>query len=204
MKKIIKIGIDEAGRGPLAGPLSLAAVSAVGKLDLDLEPYLFLMGKDKPYKDSKKLTEKRRELVYNALINDENIKYAHVFVSASDIDEKGLSNALFESVTKLLKMMQESLQIKDKNIELLLDGALRAPSTYNWSSHTKGDEKFLEIALASIVAKVERDKYMLSLSKKYPDYGFEKHKGYGTKTHKEAIKEHGKCPEHRESFIHFE
>ncbi len=201
MKKIIKIGIDEAGRGPLAGPLSLAAVHLVGDLDLNLRPYSFLAGE--PFKDSKKLTEKRREAVFEAILNSEEIIFEQLFVSVKEIENSGLSQALFSSVKELAKRMQEKLGVDDESIELFLDGALRAPSNYKWTSHTKGDEKFLEITLASVVAKVMRDRYMLKVSEKYPAYGFDKHKGYGTKAHKEAIKKHGKCPEHRDSFIHF-
>ncbi len=201
MKKMIKIGIDEAGRGPLAGPLSLAAVYLVADLDLKVRPFSYLAGE--PFKDSKKLTEKMREAVFEAILNSKEIIFEHLFVSAKEIDKRGLSQALFSSVTELTKRMQEKLGLVDGSIELLLDGALRAPSNYKWSAHTKGDEKFLEITLASVVAKVMRDRYMLKVSEKYPCYSFDKHKGYGTKVHKEAIKKHGKCPEHRNSFIHF-
>ncbi len=189
-----KIGIDEAGRGPLAGPLSLSAVKLVGELELDKEQFVFLKGE--PFRDSKKLSVKKREALFDAMQKSDKVIYVNILKSAKEIDERGLKSILEESVKDLL------LKIKaTEKDEVLLDGALRAPSKYNWKSIKKGDEKVLEIALASIFAKVIRDKYMERLSKKYPDYEFEKHKGYGTKKHQELILKHGPSPEHRKSFL---
>ncbi len=195
MNKIITVGIDEAGRGPLAGPLSVATVCIKGSLNLDEMPYSYLKGS--PFKDSKKLTEKRREEIYEKILKDKNIEFYHVFVSAKEIDKIGISKALRRSVESLLS----NFDSKKNKFKVMLDGALSAPDEYGWESIKKGDEKFIEIALASVVAKVKRDNYMIKISDKYPAYGFEKHKGYGTKAHFDAIKKHGLSSEHRKSFL---
>ncbi len=195
MDKVAVVGVDEAGRGPIAGPLSVAALCIKASLKLNDTPYSYLKGN--PFRDSKKLTEKIRKEIYESLLNDESIEFYHIFISAKEIDKIGISKALRKSVESLLS----NFDSEKNKLKALLDGALRAPDIYDWESIKRGDEKFLEIALASIVAKVKRDNYMIKVSKKYPQYNFEKHKGYGTKAHFEAIKKHGTCPEHRKSFL---
>ncbi len=195
MNKIITVGIDEAGRGPLAGPLSVAALCIKGNLSLDDTPYSYLKGN--PFKDSKKLTEKRRKEIYEKILKDRNIEFYHVFVSAKEIDKIGISEALRKSVESLLS----NFDSKKGKLKVLLDGALSAPEKYDWESIKRGDEKFIEIALASVVAKVRRDSYMIKISNKYPEYGFEKHKGYGTKAHFDALRKLGASTEHRLSFL---
>ena len=188
------LGIDEAGRGPVAGPLSVAVVWLTKSVDLDTAPFLYLKGD--PYKDSKKITAKRRKEIFEAIKKSSCIYFEHIFVSAKDIDRKGISQCLFEAVGELLEKAQVA---KEDMVEL--DGALKAPGRHNWTSTKKGDEKILEIALASVVAKVLRDEYMAKADAQYPKYGFAKHKGYGTKAHIEAIQKYGLCKEHRRTFL---
>ncbi len=192
MKK--KIGIDEAGRGPLAGPLLLCGLYT--KSGFKLEGIFRNILAKEGFKDSKKLSVKKREALFDAMEKSEHIVYSCASKSAKEVDEKGLSACLFEAVEEILQNLGAG-----GDDEILLDGTLCAPSKYNWTSIKKGDEKFLEIALASIVAKVLRDKYMKKLAQKYPNYKFEKHKGYGTKEHRKLILQHGPCPEHRKSFL---
>ena len=187
-------GIDEVGRGPVAGPLSVAVVWLAKEVDLNTMPFSYLKGD--PFKDSKKITSKRRKEIFEAIKLTNLINFEHIFISAKDIDNKGISACLFDAVSKLLQRAKVSH--KDK---VELDGALKAPNIYNWVSTKRGDEKILEIALASVVAKVLRDEYMESIDAKYPAYGFAKHKGYGTKAHFEAIKKYGLGNEHRRSFL---
>ncbi|MDO8604310.1 MAG: ribonuclease HII [bacterium] len=201
MKKVgykYNIGIDEVGRGPLAGPV------AVGVISLNVKSLKSKVGWGKGFKDSKKLSAKGREAWF-VKINEARaegwLEYAVAFVSPSVIDKKGLSHAIRTAITKALKDIDK---IKDGPLfcKVLLDGGLRAPAEYLYQETIiKGDEKELVIALASIVAKVARDKRMVALAKKFPQYGFEKHKGYGTHAHYEAIKKHGITPHHRKSFL---
>ncbi len=188
------VGIDEAGRGPVAGPLSVCALCIKGKLNLKQKPFAYLLATS-GFKDSKKLSPKKREEIFNAILKDERIVFAHSFVHAKSIDKWGIKKALDIAVARTLKKMACEV------CELLLDGALKAPARYRQKTIVKGDEKVLEIALASVVAKVKRDKYMEKIHKKYPSYAFNKHKGYGTKKHLELIQKYGKCSEHRKSFL---
>ena len=214
-KKLHKyvIGIDEVGRGPLAGPV------AVGVVRLHVESLKIKKTWGKDFKDSKKLSVKGREawLVKIEEARSEGwLEYAVAFVAPGVIDKKGLSYAIRVAIEKALKALEPNLGVSLPSLDLLLgsetpkweevmvllDGGLRAPAHYlNQETIIKGDEKELAIALASIVAKVARDKRMVALAKKFPAYGFEKHKGYGTRTHYEAIKKHGITPHHRKSFL---
>ncbi len=188
------IGIDEAGRGPLAGPLSVAALKIKKDFNIEKSPISFI-SQENSFKDSKKLTEKRRQEIYSFISENKDIfEYQHIFVNANEIDSLGISHCLSFAVTSLLSKMDNSNLI-------ILDAGLKAPENYNWESHKKADEKYLEVALASIIAKVLRDKYMIDISKKYPNYKFEKHKGYGTKEHIDLIKKYGPSKEHRISFL---
>lgn len=184
------IGIDEVGRGPLAGPMMIGAVAVGGDIE-------FLEG----IKDSKKLTKIQREK-WNKKIWDEkksrdDINIAIVSISPAVIDKFGISASLKIAVSKCLKLL---LKAGDE-CEILLDGSLHAPIEYkNQQTIIKGDEKIPLISAASVVAKVYRDKEMQKLHKKYPEYGFDKHVGYGTTSHILAIKKHGLSAIHRKSF----
>lgn len=199
------IGIDEVGRGPLAGPV------AVGVVKLKVESLKSKVNWGRGFRDSKKLSAKAREawLVKIDEARSEGwLDYAVAFVPPSVIDKKGLSYAIRTALARALERVAPtaaqlgSSTPKLREIMVLLDGGLRAPSHYpHQETIIKGDEKELAIALASIVAKVARDKKMVALAKKFPEYGFEKHKGYGTRAHYAAIKKHGITPHHRKSFL---
>jgi len=176
-------GIDEAGRGPLAGPVVVAAV---------------IMPKDSMIEgvnDSKKVSEKKREALYEQITN-EALCYAVGIIDQKEIDEINILNATKKGLTLAIK------ELKIKPERILVD-ALTNIDTGNipYTSIIKGDAKSYSIAAASIIAKVTRDRIMREWDEIYPQYGFEKHKGYGTKVHIEAIKEYGICPLHRLSFV---
>ncbi len=178
-------GVDEVGRGPLAGPVSIGIVWI--KKDLDLkEKYPTL-------NDSKKLSEKKREEIYELAKKDNNISYIVVSNAAKIIDEKGIEFAIRDAIARGCKKLPEGTFI-------YLDGRLKAPDNFKQETVVGGDAKIPAISLASIMAKVERDRYMKKISEDYPQYGLHKHKGYGTKVHMEAIVEYGFCEFHRESF----
>lgn len=174
---MVLCGIDEAGRGPLAGPLCVAGVVFINNLE----------GLD----DSKKLTEKKREALFDTIKNN---TYHHiVFKSAKEIDEKGISLCLKESILEIMENLKEKCDV------FLMDG--NTSFGINTLQHKiKADAEILEVSAASILAKVSRDRYMDEISPKYKEYDFHKHKGYGTKTHVEAIKKYGRSDEHRFTF----
>ncbi len=197
MKRYI-VGIDEVGRGPLAGPVTLCAVRIEVRMYKKLQK-----NKNLPAlgRDSKKLSKKEREK-YSKILCDMALEGKIAFTVAMQsnkvIDTKGLSFAIKKSLTHCL----QKLSATEKDI-ILLDGGLKAPKEFtNQQTIIKGDEKHPVIAWASILAKVHRDNYMTKMAKKYPEYGFEKHMGYGTKMHRDAIHKHGPCPIHRKSFLH--
>ncbi|OGF82625.1 hypothetical protein A2924_01025 [Candidatus Giovannonibacteria bacterium RIFCSPLOWO2_01_FULL_44_16] len=184
------IGIDEVGRGPLAGPMMVGAVAVFGNLD-------FLDG----IRDSKKLTKLQREKwskkIWDLKEINQNINIAIISIAPDVIDKFGISASLKLAVGKCLKILVRA----DDQFEIMLDGSLYAPPEYqNQQTIIKGDEKFPIISAASVVAKVYRDAQMVKLHEKYPEYGFNKHKGYGTASHIAAIKKHGLSPLHRKSF----
>ncbi len=190
------IGVDEAGRGPLAGPVAVGAVAIPERFnEWPLKRGL---------RDSKKLSEKKREEVFAWMKSQKNIKMSVALVSQEVIDKEGIVQAIKKGIagtlTKLLANVPgEFWNIRE--VEVLLDGGLRAPDEFvNQKTIVRGDEKELAIALASIAAKVTRDRHMCRIADKYPEYGLEKHKGYGTKAHIEAIKKHGLTKIHRKSF----
>ena len=216
MKRIVHkhiIGIDEVGRGPLAGPVAVGVVkltcpplpnrqqrqSGDGRREVQSLKAKAKWGSG--FRDSKKLSAKGREawLVKIEEAKSEGwLEYAVAFIAPSVIDKKGLSYAIQMAISKALADIKHNAD----EVKVLLDGALRAPSHYlHQETIIKGDEKELSIALASIVAKVARDKKMVALAKKFPEYGFEKHKGDGTRAHYAAIKKHGITPHHRKSFL---
>lgn len=179
-------GIDEAGRGPLAGPVAVAIVI----MPLDKDSII------EGVNDSKKLSEKKREVLFEQ-IKDRAIAYHVELVDEMTIDTINILNA-----TKL--GMLTCLEKINPKPDITLIDAVKLSTDYPTESIIKGDALSYSIACASILAKVTRDRLMLELDEKYPEYGFKKHKGYGTKVHIEALKKYGKCPIHRDSFIgHF-
>ncbi len=194
------IGIDEVGRGPIAGPVAVGA-------------FVFLNEKArkifKTVKESKQLTEKKREEWFKIIQDSKvagDVDFAVSFQSEKIIDSKGLSWAIKKCLATSLKKVVGNSAIDSKlnpnAVQVLLDGGLKAPPEYvNQKTIIKGDEKIMVIALASICAKVLRDRKLIKLGKKHPEYGFEIHKGYGTKKHYEAIRKYGMLGEHRRSFF---
>lgn len=215
------IGIDEVGRGPLAGPV------AIGVVKLKVKSVKSKIEWAQGFRDSKKLSVKAREawMVKIEEARSEGwLEYAVAFVSPSVIDKKGIVLAInialaralknvYPSISDVRRLIYEGIESQGRTLtqipkdrpwdaRILLDGGLRAPARYtNQQTIIKGDEKELSIALASIVAKVTRDKRMVALAKKFPHHGFEQHKGYGTRAHYAAIKKHGITPHHRRSFL---
>ena len=186
-------GIDEAGRGPLAGPVVVAC--AVMPKDSMIEGV----------NDSKKVSEKKRERLYEEII-EEAIGYGVGIISQEEIDRINILNATKEGLTTAIKEMEKDLQVKKRGFdkpEIILVDALTKIDTDHipYRSIIKGDAKSYSIAAASIIAKVTRDRIMRQWDEVYPMYGFAKHKGYGTAAHIAAIKEYGLCPLHRRSFV---
>jgi len=168
-------GIDEAGRGPLAGSLVIAGVVLTGKV-------VGLM-------DSKKLTEKKREVLYPLII--ENSDYHIVSFSAHEVDELGISKCLHNGLLSIQKHLQD--------VDYLFDGNT-AFGVSNITTMVKADDKVAEVSAASILAKVTRDREIVKMAETYPEYGFERHKGYGTKAHIEVLVKYDRCPLHRKTF----
>jgi ribonuclease HII len=200
------LGVDEAGRGPIAGPVAVGVVAVEEGFDL-LAVFPGL-------NDSKKLSEKKREKIF-ALLEEEvqkgNVRYSVHFSKAQVIDKKGIvfgvQYAMNRGLEKLLPI-EEALKQKTHgdaarhSHKVLLDGALRAPAEYTQETIIGGDAIEPVIMLASVAAKVLRDRWMAQrIAVQFPHYGFEQHKGYGTAAHYEAIKRHGLCEEHRRSFL---
>lgn len=195
MQRIDKIvfGIDEVGRGPLAGPVFAVAIVVSCPIPL--------LGEKKwgeKVKDSKKLTAKQREKIYSLLKDSSKVQWGTGVVSEKTIDKINILQA-----TKLA--MEKSVLRLEKKIGkqagmLLIDGNFAINIARPQQSIIKGDETVFLISLASIVAKVERDSLMRKMHQKYPQYGFDKHKGYGTKQHLAALSEFGICEIHRKSF----
>ncbi len=190
-----RIGIDEVGRGPLAGPL------CVGAFLVDRAYAKTFSRTLSGIKDSKQLTPAAREewfRIFEKAAKAGECAWCTIFVSEKIIDTKGLSYALTSAIAKALL----KLGVKPESCHVLLDGGIKAPKRFvSQKTIIKGDEKEPLIAGASIVAKVRRDRYMVRLGKRHPPYGFEVHKGYGTKKHYEALKKHGISPFHRKSFL---
>ena len=197
MKTRYLIGIDEAGRGPLAGPVAVAVFLVREKTQQHLLSF-FPKGE---VRDSKKLAPTVRERIFKLLERAKvsgQVFYAVSFASATFIDLWGITAAVRLATARVLS----SLDVKAAQCLVLLDGALHAPSRFTrQKTIIKGDEKEPVIALASIVAKVSRDRKMISLSKKYPQYDFHIHKGYGKKKHYKKIRAYGLSPIHRRSFL---
>jgi ribonuclease HII len=187
------IGIDEVGRGPLAGPVAVGAViSHIPLIALDR----MLSG----IRDSKKATQEEREQWFRKAKNMRrlgHLSYAVSFVSSKNIDTKGIVPSIQKALAASLKKIGTK-----KTDHIFLDGGLRAPEMFVYQETIiKGDTKIPLISLAATIAKVLRDKKMTLLAKKYPKYGFEVHKGYGTKKHREVIQSHGPSDIHRKTFL---
>lgn len=175
-------GVDEAGRGPLADEVYAAAVIIPEGICIE------------GLNDSKKLSEKKREKLFDE-IKEVALAYAVATASVEEIDKFNIRNATYIAMNRAI----EALGIKPDYV--IVDGDCIKECNYPHECIVKGDAKSMSIAAASILAKVSRDRHMLEMAQKYPQYGFEKHKGYGTKAHIEALKEFGPCEIHRKTFI---
>ncbi|MCI7809273.1 ribonuclease HII [bacterium] len=175
-------GVDEAGRGPLAGPVCAAAVI--------LPKHLQLPG----LTDSKKLSDKKRRELF-PLIREQALAWGVGFASEAEIDEINILQATFLAMKRAMAQLSLSPELA------LIDG--NRETDFGLPVHTvvKGDSLSANIAAASILAKVSRDDYMLDMARQYPQYGFEIHKGYGTRAHYDALREFGPCPIHRRTFL---
>ncbi len=187
------LGVDEAGRGPLAGPVAVGVVAVPEGFDVALEfPGVA---------DSKKLSEKHREKLFGMLgtrAAQGDVRFTVEFESSETIDKEGIVTAVRRALWRGVNALAPDSAL----VRVQLDGALRAPPEYAQETIIDGDELIPIISLASIAAKMKRDRLMTELALRYPLYGFEKHKGYGTRAHYEALKEHGPCIIHRRSFLH--
>lgn len=175
-------GVDEAGRGPLAGPVCAAAVM--------LPRGLVIPGLN----DSKKLSPKKRDALYDAIV-EQAVAYGVAFATVEEIEKLNILEATFLAMNRAIE------QLSEKPALALIDGNRNAGIHVSSQCVIGGDGKCAEIAAASILAKVTRDRYMLQMAEQYPQYGFEKHKGYGTAAHYAALREYGPCPIHRPSFL---
>ena len=195
------IGIDEVGRGPLAGPLAIGVVCIPVLENLELPDAL---AREFPVtRDSKQLSVKGRDEHFKKikeLQRKDLLQFVVRYTAPEIIDKSGLTKALESAIRRALS----HLAVDPAKSYIYLDGSLKAPREYtNQRTIIKGDETELPIALASIVAKVARDRKMCLLAKQYPGYGFESHKGYCTKLHTNAIRAYGLCKIHRRSFCHW-
>ena len=186
------LGVDEAGRGPLAGPVSVGVVAVPEGFDVATEfPGVT---------DSKKLSEKKREKLFEMLEARTvcgDVRFVVEFESAETIDREGIVPAVRRALVRGVNALAPDAAL----VMVKLDGSLRAPAEYAQETIVHGDALVPVISLASIAAKVSRDRLMLELAKQYPDYGFEKHKGYGTKAHYDMLEKHGPSIIHRRSFL---
>lgn len=185
------VGIDEAGRGPLAGPVVSGAVLILEKDFKEVKKIKFV-------KDSKKLSEKKREEVYLNLTNNPKIKWGIGIISEKIIDKINILEATKLSMIKAIEDLEKKNNLKVDF--LIIDGKMKIDFDANQKSIIKGDDKVFSVSAASIIAKVTRDRLMIKYDKKYPKYNFKKHKGYGTKEHLDNIEKNGICEIHRKSF----
>lgn len=175
-------GVDEAGRGPLAGPVCAAAVILPEGVIID------------GVNDSKKLSEKKRESLFD-VIREQALSYSIAYATVDEIEEINILNATMLAMRRAI----DGLDIKADYA--MIDGNKIPPLDIDAECIVKGDAKSMSIACASILAKVSRDRLLYKYAEEYPMYGFDKHKGYGTKVHREAILKYGPCPYHRKSFL---
>ena len=175
-------GVDEAGRGPLAGPVCAAAVV--------LPKGLILEGVN----DSKKLTEKKREALFD-VITEQALDWSVAFATVEEIEEINILNAAMLAMKRAVEGLKNPVDFA------IIDGNKKPPLEIDCEAVVKGDAKSMSVAAASILAKVSRDRILRQYAVDYPQYGFEKHKGYGTKVHVEALKKYGPCEVHRPRFL---
>ena len=175
-------GIDEAGRGPLCGPVCAAAVILPQGCEIE------------GLNDSKKLSEKKREALFD-VIREQAVCYGIAMATAKEIDEINILQATYLAMRRAV----EALRVQPDCA--LIDGNGKPGLTIEQRTIIKGDSKSVSVAAASILAKVTRDRYMLEMDKMYPQYAFAQHKGYGTKLHYERLAQYGLCPEHRRTFL---
>lgn len=189
------VGIDEAGRGPLAGPVAVGVVVVPARFNQKLL---------KGVRDSKQMSELGREIWYEKLRVFEvehDVRHTVQFASAAHIDRYGIVSAVRAATARALRI----LELNPVRVEILLDGALRAPKKFVYQKTIiGGDASEPLISLASVAAKVRRDRLMYRLAVRYPEYGFDEHKGYGTKKHYDALTVHGLSDIHRKSFCKVE
>ncbi|OGG67740.1 hypothetical protein A3H77_02210 [Candidatus Kaiserbacteria bacterium RIFCSPLOWO2_02_FULL_56_11] len=186
------LGVDEAGRGPLAGPVAIGVIAV---------PETFLIAREFPMlADSKLLSPLARARLFKlmrARMRVGDIQFCVRFTSARRIDKWGLTRAVRNTVSRGVR----ALAPDPSDVRIFLDGLLTAPEEYDQQTIVGGDEAVPAIALASIAAKVTRDRFMVRMAKLFPHYGFEIHKGYGTKAHRLALKKYGPSAIHRMSFL---
>ncbi len=190
------IGVDEAGRGALAGPVSVGVVMAAEDFDWRVAYALVTKRGEVKLRDSKKLSPEQRDTLYEFIIANTQLKHASALVPASQIDAIGIVPATLEAAA----MAIASLGVASGSARVMLDAGLRVPDVWQQESFVRGDESIPVIALASIIAKVSRDRMMTKVGPMYAAYGLEGHKGYGTAAHLAAIREHGFSDIHRRSF----
>jgi len=185
-------GLDEVGRGPLAGPVCTCAVCIDKKITLPKDFILRI-------RDSKKLSPKKRKEIYDMVPNFPQIQFGLSLVSNKTIDKIGIQKSIFKSFQKSIDNLIKKYNITPDMV--LIDGNQQIPNLiYKQKTIIKGDDKIFSIALASVIAKHTRDSLMIKLSKKYSQYSFDIHKGYGTKKHIQSLKKFGQCDIHRKSF----
>lgn len=182
-------GVDEAGRGPLAGPVVAAAVAMPREL-LEAEEADAFAG----LTDSKQLSAARREAFFTLLTTDSRVAYGIAGATAGEIDDINILQATHLAMRRAVEAMGSAVDL------LLVDGRPVPGLPFESRAIVKGDAQSLLIAAASILAKVTRDRLLVELNQQFPEYGFAQHKGYGTAAHLEALRRYGPCPEHRRSF----
>ena len=185
------VGVDESGRGPLAGPVFACALVVFNR---DWDDFDF------PIKDAKQFSEKSKEQIYEALKNDSEVEWALGRVGNKVIDRMNIFQASKLAMRRAVNHLQLKLKKQESSIFLLVDGITRIDLPHKQQTIIKGDEKVALISLASIVAKVNRDRAMKRYHCKFPEYGFAQHKGYATAHHRAMLKKYGPCPIHRLSF----
>ncbi len=193
------IGVDEAGRGALAGPVCVGVV--LMPKDFDWREVFGLITKrgEPKVRDSKQLSAQQREVLYEYIAAHTQLRHAHALVDATIIDAIGIVNATHEAAA----MAVSQLSVAPDNVSVLLDAGLKLSARWTQQSFVRGDETVPVIALASMIAKVTRDRYMDALATTHTAYGFDQHKGYGTAHHRKAIRTLGQIAGiHRNSFVH--
>ncbi len=189
------LGVDEAGRGPLAGPVAVGIVAVPEKFDV---------AKEFPgVRDSKVISEKKRETLFSMLeerARKGDVRFVVEFESSGAIDRLGITRTVRLAVARGVDVLAPDAAL----VRIQLDGLLKAPVEYAQETIIDGDALVPLISLASIAAKVSRDRLMVDLAREFPEYGFEKHKGYGTNSHYTALAVYGPCSLHRRSFLHLD